>query len=242
MGWKDFSDIKKTIIISIIILLVQIPCFLISYGFGPINGAIRFIFFLLSLTLQFVYMLFGVSWSIPVVISLVMYALLLGTIIFLIIKIAKKPQPGTEINKKKYWIILIAIIVVFVILYFLFVITGIAMVSIMRIDCTLRGQDWREYWDGYGQTSCPRVYSDGGKICYSSDECEGDCLTNNVSNLGKVGICETDKKIRVMCQNPIENKHLECRWDKNTIYICEPDSEDWVYNCLNFRDNDLVVL
>ena len=88
-------------------------------------------------------------------------------------------------------------------------------------ECLDAGGEWK--WIQADVQGCVYSYSDGGKYCTSSDQCEGDCVTNVVSNLGVEGFCEHTTNNQG-CFNAIENEHFECLED-DIIVRC--DLDDW---------------
>lgn len=56
---------------------------------------------------------------------------------------------------------------------------------------------------------CYIKYSDAEKKCTSSDQCQGNCVTNVISQMGKSGICEKDS-LTSECLNKIENDYFIC--------------------------------
>ena len=78
-------------------------------------------------------------------------------------------------------------------------------------SCEARGGTWYAH---YGETLdvCVMPFADGGRRCTSSAECEGECVTNVVSQLGKEGICQrtTDSS---GCYNAVESEYFDCRLD-----------------------------
>lgn len=88
-------------------------------------------------------------------------------------------------------------------------------------------------WSGYGSPEnpgyCIRKYSDAGKPCVSSEECEGYCVTNKISELGKTGHCQASNFIGG-CQTPIEEKFISCRTDDMVLKCpeqCGMFKGDW---------------
>ncbi|ABD82344.1 hypothetical protein [Saccharophagus degradans] len=60
-------------------------------------------------------------------------------------------------------------------IYFLIVILGLAgCTSLQSGFCTVRGGE--PYVNLGGYAFCGTKYNDAGKVCKSSDECEGDCV------------------------------------------------------------------
>ena len=74
---------------------------------------------------------------------------------------------------------------------------------------------------------CIMPYADGGKVCYSSEECEGDCVTNVLSNLGKIGECD-NSTYRSGCETAIEEDKLDCTMG-DIRFGCTEDS--WGDEC-----------
>jgi len=87
-------------------------------------------------------------------------------------------------------------------------------------SCEASGGTW---YAEYGETVdvCVMPFKDGGKKCTSSDECEGSCVTNVVSQLGKQGTCQktTDSS---GCENPVESEYLDCRLDDVMVRCAGP--------------------
>jgi len=99
-----------------------------------------------------------------------------------------------------------------------------------ELDCYEAGGQWG------GQLSdikyCVYLYSDGGAYCTHSDQCEGDCITNIISNLNVEGFCEYNNDgHRTDCYNTLENEHFNCRMD-DIGFTCEEDS--WDLGCDDF--------
>jgi hypothetical protein len=87
-------------------------------------------------------------------------------------------------------------------------------------SCEARGGTWYPH---YGETIdvCVMPFKDGGKKCTSSDECEGNCVTNVVSQLGKQGTCQktTDSS---GCENAVESQYFDCRLDDVMVRCAGP--------------------
>lgn len=88
---------------------------------------------------------------------------------------------------------------------------GVEEIPRTKESCEARGGTWYAH---YGETIdvCVMPFKDGGKKCTSSDECQGNCVTNVVSQLGKQGTCQrtTDSS---GCQNAVESEYFDCRLD-----------------------------
>lgn len=88
---------------------------------------------------------------------------------------------------------------------------GVEEIPRTKESCEARGGTWYAH---YGETIdvCVMPFKDGGKKCTSSDQCEGSCVTNVVSQLGKQGTCQrtTDSS---GCQNAVESEYFDCRLD-----------------------------
>jgi len=95
-----------------------------------------------------------------------------------------------------------------------------------RETCEEKGGKW---YDQYGENReiCILLFMDAGKTCTSSDACEGLCVTNTISKLGKEGICEKSTD-RQGCYNPIENDKFECLLDD---ILVQCDSQRWDSMC-----------
>ena len=59
----------------------------------------------------------------------------------------------------------------------------------------------------HGMPACIDIYSDGGKVCSDSSECEGRCTTREVVEAGAriSGVCQGSGLDRFGCYNQISN-------------------------------------
>lgn len=63
-----------------------------------------------------------------------------------------------------------------IISFFVMVILGLLYVFVFRpVQCLVKGDKWQKAGLA-GAYMCIHTYSDGGKACKSSEECEGDCF------------------------------------------------------------------
>ena len=68
---------------------------------------------------------------------------------------------------------------------------------------------------------CHYIYQDGDKQCFSSNECEGNCITNKLSQLGKEGHCAVTNDLQG-CQTAIESDKIKCIVG-DVIHTCSGD-------------------
>lgn len=59
----------------------------------------------------------------------------------------------------------------------------------------------------FGIPSCVVYYTDGGKTCADNSECEGDCFTPNIFEIGTPmqGVCQSSEHDAFGCVSTIEN-------------------------------------
>ena len=67
----------------------------------------------------------------------------------------------------------------------------------------------------FGTPSCIEIYSDGGKVCTDSSECQGACTSREVLETGAktTGFCRGNEKDAFGCFNEISNgvaEHAIC--------------------------------
>lgn len=87
-------------------------------------------------------------------------------------------------------------------------------------ECEESGGNWT--WVQSHSKMCVMPYADANQLCTSSNQCEGDCVTNNISNLGKQGICQPNTDFSG-CWNAVENEHFECLLD-DIVVFCEKEN------------------
>ena len=80
-------------------------------------------------------------------------------------------------------------------------------------------------------TWCEFSYADAGKSCTSSDQCEGNCVTNKLSNLGREGTCQLNTTTTYRCDTPIEKDYL-MTWIGDMGFSCS--STNWESMCDTF--------
>ena len=85
----------------------------------------------------------------------------------------------------------------------------------------------------YG-AKCILQYPDAGKECTNSDQCEGKCVTNIISQLGKTGTCQKNNDNQG-CFNAIENERFNCFLD-DIIITC--DSKSWDDMCDSLKGKE----
>jgi hypothetical protein len=93
----------------------------------------------------------------------------------------------------------------------------------LKDACEAEGGTW-SIVSAMGPGACRKKYSDAGKPCTSSNQCQGDCVTNKVSELGKSGFCEEDN-IKDGCETPVEEKYIECLSD-DIMFRCPEQCGD----------------
>jgi hypothetical protein len=88
-----------------------------------------------------------------------------------------------------------------------------------KTECTSLGGNWSSMLTDANPTGrCVITYKDGGTPCTSSDQCEGDCVTNVTLNLGKSGWCSKENSKYERCLTPIEENRITCRAD-DILYV-----------------------
>ncbi len=83
---------------------------------------------------------------------------------------------------------------------------------------------------------CVLEYSDAWKKCTSSDQCQGGCVTNIISQLGKEWICKKNNS-RQGCYNAIESKEFNCLSD-DIMTRC--DKTSWGDDCESLKKSNLL--
>jgi putative hemolysin len=96
--------------------------------------------------------------------------------------------------------------------------------------CKEQGGTWIVGSSEFG-AKCILPYADAGKKCTSSNQCEGDCVTNVISQLGKEGICQKNDGTQG-CFNPIESDRFKCLFD-DIMMIC--DNKNWDALCDTYK-------
>ena len=80
-----------------------------------------------------------------------------------------------KMSKKLKWIAIIVVVsLVFVSLFNIFV--GKKFLNPKAYSCELKGGEWLVGTFSFGQSGCEYNYSDGGKECLSSKDCQGGCV------------------------------------------------------------------
>lgn len=108
-----------------------------------------------------------------------------------------------------------------------------------KLGCKIKGGTWV---GGAGDSTpngwCLMKYSDAGKSCSSSSECQGGCMVDKISQLGKTGTCKKDNDFRG-CFGRVEDKVISCRAD-DLIYNCDGSSQD-SKSCQKFHDQTTLA-
>jgi len=101
--------------------------------------------------------------------------------------------------------------------------------------CLAAGGRWA-LLDPHGG-GCRLEYTDGGKECTSSDQCQGFCMTNVKSNLGKRGFCQKESNDRGgPCHTVVEASTLFCTYQGDILVDCNnPEVDFETYICENYR-------
>jgi hypothetical protein len=102
--------------------------------------------------------------------------------------------------------------------------------SLKTEECLADGGKIEYNTDG-SEFRCYYPYADARNECTSSDQCEGSCVTNKLSNLGKIGTCQTTTTVHIKCETPIENNYLSYRVG-DMGFRCSLD--DWTSQCDNY--------
>lgn len=84
------------------------------------------------------------------------------------------------------------------------------------------------YGSAEGEVVCALPYADAGKECTSSDQCEGDCVTHKLSDLGIKGTCQINTFGNNGCETAIEKEYLQY-WMGDAGYRCT--AENWQSVC-----------
>lgn len=96
--------------------------------------------------------------------------------------------------------------------------------------CEKQGGNWIVGSAEYG-SRCIMPYPDAGKECTSSDQCEGLCVTNVISQMGKKGECQKDNDSQG-CWNAIESERFKCLFD-DIMMSC--DGQYWDNMCNTYK-------
>lgn len=87
------------------------------------------------------------------------------------------------------------------------------------LDCRARGGHTIRGANNY---FCMIEYSDGGKQCSNSEECQGNCVTNIPNNLGKEGVCQKSNSTDG-CWAKVESSTINCLMYGDILFPCDSD-------------------
>ena len=116
----------------------------------------------------------------------------------------------------KLWLVVIFVVLLFLLGYFSVVrFVDPSSLEYPSTMCKLIGREWVR--GGWGQYRCLKVFSDGGKTCTSSAECQGECVYFGGDADSPRFVCEREG----YGWNPIERYQKELEEGRKPMILVE---------------------